>query len=99
MLLSWLPSSQNGLMVGDYIATVFTNGVPHGVFAVASPSSGGTYGEAIYTGQGLTVTAAGRQSSSAGDKPLHQLSDKIEKERPEKGLIPPSWRRSRRSAK
>jgi hypothetical protein len=95
MLLSWLPNSQNGLMVGDYIATAFTNGVPHGVFAVASAISGTTYSEAMYTGQGLTVTAAGRQLSSAGDKPLHKLSDKIEKERPEKGVIPPSRRRRR----
>jgi hypothetical protein len=99
MLLSWLPNSQNGLMVGDYIATAFTNGVPHGVFAVASPISGTAYAEAIYTGQGLTVTAAGRQLSSAWDKPLHKLSDKIEKERPEKIAIPPSQRRSRRRAK
>jgi hypothetical protein len=99
MLLSWLPNSQNGLMVGDYIATAFTNGVPHGVFAVASAISGSIYAEAIYTGQGLTVSAAGRQLSSAGDKPLHKLSDQIEKERPEKGVIPPSRRRTRRSAK
>jgi len=90
MQLSWLPNSQNGLMVGDYVATVFSNGVPHGVFAVASASSGSSYSEAIYTGQGLTVTAAGRQLSAAGDKPLHKLSDKIEQERPEKGGIPPS---------
>jgi len=99
MLLSWLPNSQNGLMVGDYIATAFTNGVPHGVFAVAAASSGSTFNEAIYTGQGLTVSAAGRQLSSAGDKPLHKLSDKIERERPEKGTIPPSKGRARRNAK
>jgi hypothetical protein len=43
MDLAWLPNSQNGLMVGDYIATAFTNGVPHGVFAVAQPSSGSTF--------------------------------------------------------
>jgi len=97
MLLHWLPSSQNGLMVGDYIATAFTNGVPHGVFAVASAISDTAFSEAIYTGQGLSTTAAGRQSSSAKDKPLHKLSDKIERERPEKGVIPPS--RRRRSAK
>jgi len=97
MLLSWLPQSQNGLMVGDYIATAFTNGVPHGVFAVASAISGTTFSEAIYTGQGLTVTASGRQLSSAKDKPLHKLSDNVEQERPEKGVIPPS--RRRRSAK
>jgi len=99
MQLSWLPQSQNGLMVGDYIATVFTNGVPHGVFAVATANSGTTFNEAMYTGQGLTVAKAGRQLSSAGDRPLHKLSDKIEHERPEKGVIPPSLRRARRSAK
>jgi len=99
MLLSWLPQSQNGLMVGDYIATVFTNGLPHGVFAVASATSGATYNEAMYTGQGLSVNAAGRQRSSAGDRVLHKLSDAIEKERPEKGTIPPSRRKAKRSAK
>ena len=99
MQLGWLPSSQNGLMVADYIATAFTNGVPHGVFAVASANSGTTFAEAIYTGQGLTVKAAGRQLSSANDRPLHKLSEKIEQERPEKGVIPPSQRRARRSAR
>jgi hypothetical protein len=100
MSLSWLPNSQNGLMVGDYIATAFTNGVPHGVFAVAQAVSGTTtFNEAIYTAQGLSAAAVGRQLSSAGDKPLHKLSDKIEKEVPEKGLKPPSQRRAKRSAK
>jgi hypothetical protein len=99
MQLSWLPNSQNGLMVGDYIATAFTSGVPHGVFAVAAANSGSTFNEAIYTAQGLTVNAAGRQLSSAGDKPLHKLSDRIEREHPEKGVVPPSKHRARRSAK
>jgi hypothetical protein len=98
MRLGWLPNSQNGLMVGDYIATAFTNGIPHGVFAVATANSGTLFSQAIYTGQGLTVTAAGRQLSSAGDKPLHTLSDAIEKERPEKSVIPPSRRRSKRNS-
>ena len=99
MDLAWLPNSQNGLMVGDYIATAFTNGVPHGVFAVAQPSSGSTFKEAIYTAKGLTVTASGHQLSSAHDRPLHHLSDKIEREAPEKGRIPPNRRWARRSAK
>jgi hypothetical protein len=99
MLLNWLANSQNGLMVGDYIATAFTNGVPHGVFAVASPLSGTTFSEAMYTGQGLTVKASGRQLSSLGDRPLHQLSDPIEKERPEKGVIPPSRHKAEQSVK
>ena len=94
MQLGWLPISQNGLMVGDYIATAFTNGVAHGVFAVAMPVSGTTgFSEAIYSGQGLTVATAGPQLSSAGDKPLHKMSDRIEKEPPEKGVIPPLRRK------
>jgi hypothetical protein len=96
MQLAWLPNSQNGLMVGDYIATAFTNGVPHGVFAVAQASSGGMFNEAIYTGKGLTALAAGRQLSAAKDRPLHNLSDRIEREVPEKGKIPPSRRRAKR---
>jgi hypothetical protein len=97
MLLGWLPTSQNGLMVGDYIATVFTNGIPHGAFAVAQATSGTTFSEAIYTGQGLTAKASGRQLSSAGDKPLHKLSDRIEQEVPEKGFHPPRrWRKGSR---
>lgn len=98
MLLSWLPNSQNGLMVGDYIATAFTNGVPHGVFAVAQANTGTTFNEAMYTAQGLTVSASANQRSSRFDKPLHNLSDRIEKEVPEKG-IPPMRRRVYRSAR
>jgi hypothetical protein len=99
MSLSWLPNSQNGLMVGDYIATAFSNGVPHGVFAVAAKKSGTTFNEAMYTAQGLTVATADAVLSSAGDKPLHKLSDRIEREHPEKGVIPPSRQAAKRSAK
>ena len=99
MQLKWLPNSQNGLMVGDYIATAFNNGVPHGVFALAAAKSGSTFNEAMNTAQGLTVAETGPQLSSAGDKPLHNLSDVAEKERPEKGVMPPSKRTAKRSAK
>lgn len=100
MQLAWLPNSQNGLMVADYIATAFINGVPHGVFAVAAAKSGTTFNQAIYTAQGLTTQAAatGLQLSSEGDKPLHNHSDPIPKEHPERG-IPPSRRTARSSVK
>jgi len=97
MRLGWLPNSQNGLMVGDYIATAFSSGVPHGIFAVAAAKSGTTFNEAMNTAQGLTVPEGGPQLSSAGDKPLHNLSDIIERERPEKA-VPPS-KRAKRSSK
>lgn len=101
MQLGWLPNSQNGLMVADYVATAFTNGVPHGVFAVAAAKSGTTFNEAIYTAQGLTVAAiqGGAQLSSQGDKPLHHLSDPIPEEKPERGIIPPSRRTVRSSSR
>jgi hypothetical protein len=95
MQLSWLANSQNGLMVGDYVATAFTNGIPHGVFAVAEAQSGAAFNQATYTAQGLAVTMHGRQLSSAGDKPVHHLSDKIEKEIPEKAIKPPGRARQR----
>jgi len=95
MQLSWLPNSQNGLMVGDYIATAFNNGVPHGVFAVAAAKSGSTYNEPTDTAQGLTIATAEEATlSSAADKPLHHLSDPIEKEPAEKGIHPPERKRS-----
>jgi hypothetical protein len=99
MQLTWLPQSQNGLMVADYIATAFANGVPHGVFAVAAAPSGSTFNESMYTGTGLSVAAADRQLSSSRDRALHRLSDPIERERPEKSVRPPLRRQSRRSAK
>ncbi len=97
MQLSSLPNSQNGLMVADYIATAFTNGVPHGVFAVAVAPSGTAFDEAIYTGQGLTVEAAARQLSSANDRVVNRLSDKLQREMPERGKIPPNRRKARRA--
>jgi hypothetical protein len=66
---------------------------------VAQPNSGTTFKEAIYTGQGLTAAASGHQLSSANDRPLHNLSDKIEREVPERGKIPPKRRRLTRSRK
>ncbi len=48
MLVSWLPDTTLGRMVGDYIATVFTNGVAVSVFALASAPSGPTFNEAMY---------------------------------------------------
>lgn len=99
MTLTWLPNSQNGLMVGDYIATAFSNGVPHGVFAVAAAKSGTVFNESMYTAEGLAVRTDGPQLSSKGDKPLHHMSDPIEKEQRERGVVPPSKKAAKRSSK
>jgi hypothetical protein len=57
--LSWIASTSQGLMVGDYMSTSFVGGVPVPVFAVAATPSGGL----------TEYMAASPQTVSAG----HQL--------------------------
>jgi hypothetical protein len=69
MALSWLPSTDSGQMVADYIATSFVGGNAYGFFAVAKPKSGSTFNEAIYTTQaGFNVAQADAKNSSAGER-------------------------------
>ena len=69
MQLSWLPNSQNGLMVADYLAIAYANGNPFGVFAVAQAPSGGVLNEAMYTTKNpLAASATEPRFSSAGEK-------------------------------
>jgi hypothetical protein len=69
MALSWLPSTDSGQMVADYIATSFAGGNAYGFFAVAKAKSGATFNEAIYTTQtGFNVAAAEGKNSSAGER-------------------------------
>ena len=71
MALSWLPSTDSGQMVADYIATSFAGGNAYGFFAVAKAKSGSTFNEAIYTTQmGFNVAAAEAKNSSAGEQPV-----------------------------
>ncbi len=58
MELSWLPETQNGLMVADYLAVAYANGNPFGVFAVAKALSGGLFNEAMYTTKSPLLASA-----------------------------------------
>jgi hypothetical protein len=49
MSLSWLPSTTQGVMVGDYISTSFAGGTAHGVIAVASAPRAGVLDQAMFT--------------------------------------------------
>jgi hypothetical protein len=49
MNLAWLPGTLSGVMVGDYVATAYSNGHPYGVFAVAQANAGNIFNEAIFT--------------------------------------------------
>ena len=71
MELSWLPNSQNGLMVADYLAVAYANGNPFGVFAVAKAPSNGVFNEAMYTTKAPLLAAADEaRFSSKGEKPV-----------------------------
>jgi hypothetical protein len=72
MSLSWLPNTFAGVMVGDYISTVFANGKARPIFALANaPSGANPFDEAIYTTQAaLAAETSARRFSSAGERPV-----------------------------
>jgi hypothetical protein len=71
MKLTWLPLSDNGYMVADYIGVSYNNGNPFGVFAVATAPTGSTLNEAMYTTkQPLLAAADAQRFSSAADQPV-----------------------------
>jgi len=74
MQLSWLPQSQNGLMVADYLAAAYSNGNPFGVFAVAKAPNGSVLNEAMYTTKAPLLLVAGEpRFSSRHDKRLKNV--------------------------
>jgi hypothetical protein len=69
MKVGWLPVSDNGPMVADYIGVSYSNGNPFGVFAVAHALVGSTYNEAMYTTKApLPVSAEAPRYTSSADK-------------------------------
>jgi hypothetical protein len=71
MQLSWLPQSQNGLMVADYLSVAYSKGMPFGVFAVAKAPSDRPFDEAMYTTQApLSASAREPRFSSRDERPL-----------------------------
>jgi hypothetical protein len=49
MKLAWLPVSDDGPMVADYIGVSYVNGNPFGIFPVAQARTGNTFAEAMFT--------------------------------------------------
>ncbi len=58
MSLSWLPTTTQGRMVGDYISTSFVNGSPIPVFTVATAPTGSTFNQTMSVANGLSAAAA-----------------------------------------
>ena len=64
--MSWLANTNQGRMVGDYIATSILSGIAQTVFAVASaPISPGMFNEAMFTPTGGLPVAGGPFSGAA----------------------------------
>jgi hypothetical protein len=71
MKLAWLPLSDAGYMVADYIGVTYTNGNPFGIFAVASAPSSGLLHEAMYTTKEPLLAAPGEpRFNSKGERPV-----------------------------
>ncbi len=66
MQLSWLASTTQGNMVGDYISTEIVNSQASPVFVVAHAPSGSQLREALYTAIGLSVIAGSIPATSSG---------------------------------
>jgi len=71
MQLKWLPLSDNGYMVADYISVSYTNGNAFPVFAVAKPPVGSTLDESMYTTKNpLTSSPEEQRFSSKDERPI-----------------------------
>jgi len=71
MNLSWLPVSDLGPMVADYISVSYTGGNPFGVFAAAKAPKGSVLNEAMYTTrQPLLAAENAPRFSSEGELPV-----------------------------
>ena len=71
MKLSWLPVSDLGPMVADYIGVSYVNGNAFGVFADATAPTGSTLAESMYTTK-TALPAPGTEPTFSGlaDKPI-----------------------------
>ncbi len=71
MKLSWLPVSDDGPMVADYIGVTYINGNAFGIFADAGAPSGSTLAEDMFTTKHpLPAPGSALRYSGATDKPI-----------------------------
>jgi hypothetical protein len=96
MQLTWLPNTFSGVMVADYVATVFpAGGRSFPIFAMALPPSNGLFHEAIYTSSYgyIQDDLKAPLMSSAGEHPIPGVkSDHPPRQRGDVDNLPPSRR-------
>ncbi len=66
MTMTWLANTNQGYMVGDYMAAAFSSGKVYPVFMLATAPTGSVFNEAAYT-VSAGLTAYGGARTSAGD--------------------------------
>jgi hypothetical protein len=67
----WLPLSDNGYMVADYVGVAYSNGNPFSVFPVATAPTNGLLHEDMYTTKEPLLAKAGEpRFSSKGERPI-----------------------------
>lgn len=80
MKLTWLPLSDNGYMVADYIAVSYVNGNAFGVFPVAKGPTKGLLNEAMYTTKTpLPLVAGATTFSSRNERPVPNAKSDFER--------------------
>jgi len=89
MSLAWLANTSQGPMVGDYVASVFSNRAAVDVFAAAFAPTGGLFDEAMYVPKfGVLRSAARMRRSSLGERPIAGITS----DHPERPRLPPPIR-------
>ena len=68
MKVTWLPLSDNGYRVADYLGVSYVNGNPFAVFVVAGAKSDTLFREAMYTTAQPMVAPANTLYSSSKDE-------------------------------
>jgi hypothetical protein len=71
MSLSWLAQTQDGAMVGDYMATAFSSGRAVSFSAIANPLTSGAFDEGMYVPKpGVISMQSAVRHTSVGEHPV-----------------------------
>jgi hypothetical protein len=85
---SWLPLTNQGVMVGDYIASTFVGSQPYGIYSIANSPLAGIFNEAMYVSKaGVLPPAASVRRTVSTARPVPGVhSDFYHRLRPPKEI-------------
>jgi hypothetical protein len=76
MQTGWLPNTDNGPMVGDYSASVFSAHAPIGFFAVGQAPGALAFDEALYATIPGALSSGGARSRARAERPVSTRADR-----------------------